>query len=360
MSNLPVATAIAVLVFVVGCNEPPHDHHDGDHDHAPAVKTAEAKPGTGPSSAPAAAAVAATGNYICPMDADVRSDHAGRCPKCGMDLVLAPAGAPKTFNVMVTSLPEAEAGKAGRLTFTVVDDTMKRVTDFDVVHEKKLHLLMASKDLSWFAHEHPDVAADGSFALDFTFPAAGEYRLYSDFRPTGAKGQVIQKLLVVKGTAGAAAAPAVALVKDDLTKAKTVAGHQVRLKTSSLNAGDAVKLDFLVVKGGKPVATFTPYLGAMGHCVILSADGQDFLHSHPEDVAHDGHDDTGTAPHAHPAAPGTVSFQTTFPRAGLYKIWGQFQDGTDMIIAPFVVDVAAATGKAPAAADGHDHGDHKH
>jgi hypothetical protein len=31
----------------------------------------------------------AKGNYTCPMHPEVTSDHAGECPKCGMDLVLA-------------------------------------------------------------------------------------------------------------------------------------------------------------------------------------------------------------------------------------------------------------------------------
>ncbi len=30
----------------------------------------------------------ASGNYVCPMHADVTSDKAGKCPKCGMDLVV--------------------------------------------------------------------------------------------------------------------------------------------------------------------------------------------------------------------------------------------------------------------------------
>jgi hypothetical protein len=29
--------------------------------------------------------------YYCPMDKDVHSNHPGKCPKCGMDLVLRPA-----------------------------------------------------------------------------------------------------------------------------------------------------------------------------------------------------------------------------------------------------------------------------
>ncbi len=290
-------------------------------------------------------------DYTCPMHPELHSAVAGKCPQCGMDLVAStPAAATKNFDVVVTATPAPEAGKKTTLGFEVVDDNKVRVKDFDVVHEMKLHLLLVSKDLSWFGHEHPQLQPDGTMKLDFTFPAAGPHTLYADFKPTGAKGQVIQKPIDVAG----AAPTAVALVKDDLSTAKTIAGHQVRLKASSLTAGDSVRLDFIIVKDGKPVTDLTPYLGAQGHCVIISQDGTQFLHSHPEGGAHDHA--AGTGDHAHPELPGQVTFNTSFPAPGLYKIWGQFQHGTQMVIADFVVDIAPGTGKP--AADSHR--DHQH
>jgi len=34
----------------------------------------------------------ASGGYTCPMHPEVRRDHPGRCPKCGMDLVPSGSG----------------------------------------------------------------------------------------------------------------------------------------------------------------------------------------------------------------------------------------------------------------------------
>ncbi|MDP2343990.1 MAG: heavy metal-binding domain-containing protein [Deltaproteobacteria bacterium] len=291
----------------------------------------------------------ATAGYTCPMHPEVRSDVPGKCPKCGMDLVPAnPQAAQKTFDVVVGATPPPAAGKPTTLTFEVIDEAKQRVKDFDVVHEMKLHLLVVSNDLSWFAHEHPQLQPDGTMKLEFTFPAAGPHRIYADFKPTGASPQVVQKPIDV---AGPARTPT-ALVKGDLSKAKTIAGHQVRLKASSLNAGDAVRLDFIIVKDGKPVTDIAPYLGAQGHCVIISQDGKQFLHSHPEDGGHDHA--AGTGDHAHPKLPGQVTFGTQFPEPGLYKIWGQFLHGTEMVIADFVVDVAPAAKTAkPAAPHSH-------
>ena len=325
------------LSFATACPAEPAPHKPAEH--APAAGHDKGHHDPKP-----AATTPTTAGYTCPMHPEVKSATPGKCPKCGMDLVAeSPAAAKKTFDVVVTTTPPPLAGKPTTLTFEVVDEAKQRVKEFDVVHEMKLHLLMVSKDLSWFAHEHPELQPDGTMKLDFTFPAGGPHTLYADFKPTSGTPQVIQKPVDV---AGPARAPA-PLVKDDLTKAKTIAGHQVRLKATSLNANDSVRLDFIIVKDGKPVTDLTPYLGAQGHCVIISQDGKRFLHSHPEDGGHDHA--AGAGDHAHPKMPGQVTFNTQFPEPGLYKIWGQFLHGKEMVIADFVVDVAAGTGAKPAA-----------
>jgi hypothetical protein len=65
----------------------------------------------------------------------------------------------------------------------------------------------------------------------------------------------------------------------------------------------------------------------------------------------------GAQPHSHGAAkskaaasPAEVAAHTTFPKAGLYKVWAQFQRAGRVITVPFVVDVAAGES---AAATGH-------
>lgn len=343
----------ASITLACACTSEPAGHKDTAHADGPTSPEAtKAATATAPANhadhgAMGHDAAVATAGYTCPMHPEVRSDQAGKCPKCGMDLVrINPAMANQKFDVVVTTNPAAEAGKKTTVGLEIVNGSKTRVTDFDVVHEKKLHLLMVSKDLAWFAHEHPELQADGTMKLDVTFPAGGPHTLYADFRPAGAPGQVIQKPIDVKGTAR----PMVSLQKDDLMKAKTIAGHQVRLKASSLAAGDNVKLDFLIVKDGKPVTNLAPYLGAQGHCVIISQDGSQFLHSHPEEGG--AHDHApGTGQHADAPMPGQVSFATQFPAPGLYKVWGQFLHGKEMIIADFVVAVGPASG-TPAAAAG--------
>ena len=125
-----------------------------------------------------------------------------------------------------------------------------------------------------------------------------------------------------------------------------------------LRAGGESILTFTVTDAhtNMPVPDLEPYLGALAHFVIVSEDGRHFLHAHPMEHTemvgapeHGGHDaashlhhapmasDMVPSPHASAA---TVSAHTTFPRAGLYKVWAQFQRGGRVITVPFVVRVA--------------------
>ena len=80
----------------------------------------------------------------------------------------------------------------------------------------------------------------------------------------------------------------------------------------------------LVDADGKAVADLQPYLGAMGHLVIISADGREYVHAHPLSEAK-------TAPD------GAVEFAAHFPKSGIYKAWGQFQRDGSVFTVPFVL-----------------------
>lgn len=45
----------------------------------------------------------------------------------------------------------------------------KAVEQFDINHEKKLHLIIVSKDLSYFDHLHPEYNGKGEFEVKTTF-----------------------------------------------------------------------------------------------------------------------------------------------------------------------------------------------
>jgi hypothetical protein len=103
------------------------------------------------------------------------------------------------------------------------------------------------------------------------------------------------------------------------------------LQPRALVAERESQLAFRLERDGRPVTDLSPYIGAMGHCVIISEDTQTYLHSHPEQFT----------PPLLPGAQGgpEVSFHTVFPSPGRYKVWGQFKRGDELIVADFVVNV---------------------
>ena len=80
----------------------------------------------------------------------------------------------------------------------------------------------------------------------------------------------------------------------------------------------------LADSAGKPVTDLQPYLGAMGHLVVISSDGKDYVHAHPIEDA---------------KASGPVAFMAHFPHVGIYKGWGQFRRADVVHDVPFVVKI---------------------
>ncbi len=222
------------------------------------------------------------------------------------------------------------------------------IRDLQILHEKPLHLILVSDDLSEFNHLHPEPQSDGSYRVGFTFPHGGSYRLYADFTPTGAK-QIVERYSVeVSGTL----AQRVALAEDK-SFTKSFGGLRVNMQPAEpLRAGREVQLNFSVTDeaSGQPVTDLQPYLGALAHFVIITADTSKYLHVHPMEAgAMPGMSDEGMTgkmdeqprigPANKTATKVTVSAHTTFPDAGLYKLWAQFQRAGKVITIPFVLRV---------------------
>lgn len=246
------------------------------------------------------------------------------------------------------------------LIFTVRDASGALIKDLQIVHEKPMHLLIVSTDLAEFYHVHPEPLPDGSFRVEHTFPNGGEYKLYADFTPHNSP-QVVENLSVnVSGNPG----PKVPLVVDSKFE-KSVDGLKVTMKPSAaIVAGQELTLDFTAfdAASGKPALDLENYLGELAHFVIISEDLVDFVHAHPmskgesmdemkmeskEESEHnsDGHSHGAESKTAKKQLEHEVSAHTTFPRAGIYKLWAQFQRRGRVISVPFVVNVAAGNTK---------------
>ncbi len=276
------------------------------------------------SQAPAAAIPeGAAVKYQCPMDCEKGKlyDAPGSCPVCKMDLKPVAAGAAaQTYKVTLNTEPAAlAAGKPVKLRFTpgIVEKPGEAVP-LDVVHEKKMHLIMVSDDLSWFDHQHPEYNGTG-LDLGYTFPRGGNYFLFADYKPAGAGHQVEKLPLTVSGTPAAAAA---------YTAAKTtvqVDGFEVRLVPHGDKwvANTDLHITGTVLKGGKPldVNAFENYLGAKAHVVMVGLADKGYEHVHP-DVEN-----------------GSFHLHTKFAQPGFYRLWLQFQTDGKVHTADFVLKV---------------------
>lgn len=294
----------------------------------------------------------APAKYFCPMHCEGAKtyDKPGKCPVCNMNLKKQTSD---KFTVDIkpvgASAGKIEAGKPVNLLFTLKDPTGLAVKTVEIVHEMPLHLLMVSKDLSWYAHEHPVLQPDGTFTFTWTFPAGGEYTLFNDFTPKDVGMQVVPVTLKVEGSPKAAVALAV-----DSDKPKTVDGYTVTLNTGGpVTTGKPTTMSYTIAKDGKPVSDLTPYLGAMGHLVIMSQDLKEFVHSHPHEHAEGDHDHAKQG-HTDMKGGPKVDFEAHFKAAGLYKGWAQFQHMGKVITVPFTFNVAKGDGSGESKP--HDHG----
>jgi hypothetical protein len=264
------------------------------------------------------------------------------------------------------------AGKPATWTLKIVDsESGDPVQEFENVHEKLLHLIVVSTDLTWFNHLHPEYQGNGVFTIEATLPRAGSYKLYADYTPKGKTQEVAQHEFATDGTqptptqifpvhdtagAGGWIVRETAARPEGEPEAAGEASYQVALMPMpiKLTPNTDVMLHFQVREAnGKPVNDLEPYLGALGHAVLLSSDTKVYLHTHPmeggmEGMDHGGMDhgkmDHGKSGHSHPTTGGPdVIFHTNFPSAGFYKVWGQFQHRGKIITAPFVLKVEAGS-----------------
>ena len=212
------------------------------------------------------------------------------------------------------STEELPRGRASRLTYRIVDAQGRPVRDFDIEHEKRMHLIVVRRDLTGFQHVHPDIDDKGDWSSRVRLDAAGSYRIFADFARRG-EARTLAADLRVDGRAELLPLPKSASV------AQTATGYDVRLAETTAPAGDEAALQFTVTRGGEQVRV-EPYLGADGHLVALREGDLAFLHVHPTAESSD-----------------TIGFAATFPTTGRYRLFLQFKHGGKVHTAAFTKEV---------------------
>jgi hypothetical protein len=82
--------------------------------------------------------------------------------------------------------------------------------------------------------------------------------------------------------------------------------------------GPGGSVDFAVERDGRPVTDLQPYLGALGHLVMLRAGDLAYLHTHPDAER--------------------LSFGLEAPPPGDYRLYLQFQHAGAVHTAAFTVE----------------------
>ena len=198
-----------------------------------------------------------------------------------------------------------------RLAFRILGKDGHPVRDFDLEHTKRMHLIVVRRDLTAFQHLHPILHADGTWTTPLTLPQAGTYRVFADFSVNG-EPTTLADDLQVDGDVRSRELPAPA-------KSAEADGFRVRLTDGTFRAGQESELTFDVTDNGKPVS-LQDYLGAKGHLVALRKGDLAFLHVHPD--------------------ASSLRFEASFPNAGSYRLFLQFQVAGRVHTAAFTLEVS--------------------
>jgi hypothetical protein len=237
------------------------------------------------------------------------------------------------FRLAVES-DSVRADSPSRFAFRILDAAGSPVLHFEELHERRLHMIVLSRNLVDYWHLHPTLADTGEWTVHLPALRPGSYRVFADFQPVGADNITLGTDITAPGTVGAVEVP-------EPSRSDTVDGYVVKL--SGDPAIGETELTFAVAVDGEPVRT-DAYLGAAGHLVAIRDGVLAFLHVHPHE------EDTNDA----------VTFTGDFPTAGTYRLFFEFAHNGEVRTAAFTVEVpdagASTTPSTDMPSSGHDEG----
>ncbi len=230
------------------------------------------------------------------------------------------------------------AGEPAPFTFRITDERGRVVRDdFEVEHDKQLHLIVVRRDTAIFEHVHPRKGEDGTWSVDLNLREPGVYRAYADFKIGGEK-RTLATDLFVPGEFRPERLPAPAPTDQAVDTADQPEDDlDVALEAPGVRAGRETPLTFAVTRNGQPFEALEPYLGAKGHLVALREGDLAYLHVHPtEGGSKHAHDDGSRSTEAHG---NEIEFAATFPTPGRYRLFLQFKTGGEVRTVAYTLEV---------------------
>lgn len=243
--------------------------------------------------------------------------------------------------------------RATALEFQVIDKTTNTaITNLEISHGEPMHVVGVRKeDMTQFFHIHPEVRGD-KYVVNHTFTQPGTYLIWPGIVFGGVHLSPQMPELVV-------GAPPVLSYIPSLERIKRFNSNLVvQLKSADeLHAGMSHQLGFAVTDAGGFDVPVGEYLEENMHINIVSQDGTYYNHLHTNygmiggEGATDGHNHTQAGSRfsfipvaqaqvhdnadghhgpgevideSHLFTPKDLRIAVTFPKAGMYKVFGEF------------------------------------
>jgi hypothetical protein len=250
----------------------------------------------------------------------------------------------RSYEIDVTQKPQPNQitlNEPTTIKYRIKDDKGEILKDFTIAHEKLMHFIVVRNDLTQFDHLHPDYnEATGEFSVDVVFTVDGPYRFFADFTPGIENFDKLPVTVYSDLTVGDLSNFQPHAITTDTNRQKVVPpNYQVDyMLPNQLQSQTPITYSLTVTQNGQPV-TLEKYLGALGHSVVLKENTLEYIHTHAGDQTEtngQGHD-----AHSMPTeqSPNRIDFSTTFPEAGTYKIFTQFQHQGNVLTTDYVVEV---------------------
>jgi putative copper resistance protein D len=236
-------------------------------------------------------------------------------------------------------------GSPATIVFSVNDRAGEPVQNLTAMHERLLHVIIASSDFSVFAHIHPEdfgeltpeMRESARYAVRYSFPKAGKYIVAVDSAVEGAP-------FSRHFTVNVSGKPEMGPLRKDLSREKQFGDYRVTLAVSPKHvvAGKVATLRYHVSRGAEPVRDLEPYLSAPMHLAVISSDLGSFIHTHgelpgtPPGGSHDAerHADMSVPDKFGPE----IEAHVIFPARGLYEIFSEVKHLGRVITVGFMVE----------------------
>lgn len=190
---------------------------------------------------------------------------------------------------------------------------------------KQMHLVVVSNDLRFFDLVQASYQDNQNIDVKPTFPAPGDYTVFSDYHPSDEKQQVFVDKVSIPGKVP------FPQELESFTKTKVLSDIKINLNLSQSNikAGKKTSLKFNLkpVGNNKPIQDLKPYLGKKANLVIIKSSSS---------LTESDYIDTETINNS---PNNQLHFTTKFPQPGTYKLWLQFNRNGKVKTADFWITV---------------------